>query len=401
MLKRKHALDSPKKQQSPGVTKQRIARSNVQKELMVLRMMPDIIRKLKAHQIKADQIVGFRKMFGDLWYLMVDESKRAPTEEMNPILSILLRAQQTSSNVEDSNAINNEVQLDSVKKISRRHRLNDGNRLPLRLVKLRDDMTFPQRVLKVAAILIHESLSQKINDDTHSAPKRLGSLRKTRRHQYRIHKKQLIQQSGQDSAALRSKFIQPEAIMNAMRHKRSLKYADSTDNDDVAMNLLRSMIKPTNAKENKDDDDKDGDDYNYDDDADAKKTESKDKESGKKGDKHDEPTDQKKQTQQLKREQQTKQANFMKTEDYKDYAFDTTDTDRFDEDEDLLRSFYGQKRNSAYDDYEYGSFSDLMQLAAKHTLRAQREDKYLSRLHFDDYLNDDTKDYSEEDDYEA
>lgn len=292
--------------------------------------------------------------------------------------------------------LNNEVEHDSVKKVGRRQRVNAINRLAN--LRLKDDLTPAQRLLKVAAILIRESLSRKANERTQSAHKRSGASRNTRRHHSRI-KKHLHQPGGRDLPIAEMHTTQPEAIFNEMRQKRSVKYSVSAENDEVAMNLLQSMIEPNEAKEGKDDE-FDGDDGDYNDDVDAKKTVSKDQQKGMDGKKRDEPTDQKKQTLQLKREQQAKQANFMKTEDYKDYAFDTTDTDHFDEDEDLLRSFYGQKRRAAYDDYDYGSFSDLMHLAAKHTLRAQREDKYLSRLHFDDYLNDNGNEYSDED-YDA
>lgn len=318
---------------------------------------------------------------------------------MNPILSTLLRAQHTPSIEEQSNIIGNEVKNENVKKIGQRRRLY---RLPMRLSKLRlkNDLTPAQRLLKVAAILIHESLSQKINERAQSAHRQNGGAsRKTRRHHNRIRKKQLHQPSSQYLAALDIKSAQPEVILNAMRHKRSLKYSETNEKNDVAMKLLQSTIDPNEAKEDRDDEIADDDDYNYIDDE-VEKSETKNKQKGKDGKNRDEPTDQKMQTHQLKRDQQAKQADFMKNEDYKDYAFDTTDTDQFDDGEDLLRSFYGQRRRSAFDDYEYGSFSDLMHLAAKHTLRAQREDKYLSRLHFDDYLNDEGNDDSDED-YDA
>lgn len=393
MLQRKLELDPPNEEH---------ARRNIQSELMVLQTVPAIIRKLKAHNLSPSVINVLRRRFGDLWHLIVDESERSPTEEMNPILSTLLRAQQMPlpSIEEPSTVINNEVQHDNMKKVGQRNRLN---RLPMRLNKLRlkNELTPAQRLLKVAAILIHESLSQKINERAQSTHRRSGGAsRNTRRRHNRIHKKQLQQPSSKYLAAPEMNAARPEVILNGMRHKRSLKYSESSKNDDVAMKLLQSMIDPNEAKEDRDDEIDSDDDYNYNDDE-VEKSETKNKQMNKNGKDRGEPTDQKKQTQQLKREQQAKQANFMKTEDYKDYAFDTTDTDQFDDGEDLLRSFYAQKRRSAYDDYDYGSFSDLMHLAAKHTLRAQREDKYLSRLHFDDYLNDEWNDDSGDDDYVA
>lgn len=358
-------------------------------ELMVLQKMPAIIRKLKAHKLTAFELSTLQNRFGPLWHLLVDESKRSTTEEMNPILSTLLRSKRIAFNNKNSNDINNEVMFGAVKNGGRRQRLSGSSRLAN--LRLKDNLSPDQRLLKVAAILIRETLSRTTNVGNRLTHKRNGASRKARRHYNRTQKKQPQLPSDQNEAALATKFTQPEVILNAMRPKRSLQYAVSAENDEIAMNLLKSMLETTKAKD-------DDDDYNYDDNV--EKPDSKRKQIKKDGKNRDEPTDQRKQAQQLKREQQEKQADFIKTADYKDYAFDTTDTDRFDEDEDLLRSFYGQKRRAAYDDYDYGGFSDLMHLAAKHTLRAQREDKYLSRLHFDDYLNDNRAEYSDED-YDA
>lgn len=394
MLKRKMRVDAASKQQKPAILEGRIVGKTVQKELMVLQMVPTIIRKLKAHKLSAFETSVLCNRFGDLWHLIVDEAKRSPSDEMNPILSTLLNAQKMPFDEAESNSFNNDVQSDSIKQIGRRQRSHSGIRMPFRMANLRmkENLTPAQRLLKVAAILIHESLSKKINEGTQTARRETGAPRNTRRHQNRIHKKQLHHPKRKDLIALKTKFNnQPEAILNAVRHKRSLKYIDSSKNDEVAMNLLRTMIEPNEAKE--DDVEEMDDDYNFDE-IETANTNGKGKDDDKV---NDAPTDQKKQTQQLKREQQAKQVDFIKGDDYKDYAFDTADTDHFDEDEDLLRSFYGHRRQSVYEDYDYGSFSDLIHLAAKHTLRTQREDKYLSRLHFDDYLNDDPNDYNDED----
>lgn len=104
--------------------------------------------------------------------------------------------------------------------------------------------------------------------------------------------------------------------------------------------------------------------------------------------------------------QQKRQIN---SEDYRDYAFDTTDTDQFNEDDDLLRRYYGNPIKRAAES-EYNSFSDIMRLA---TAEGDREDRFVKRLHYgndNSFLNDEVNDnesgiddenteYDEYDDY--
>lgn len=358
-------------------------------------MIPTVIRNLRAKQFNTFDIDMLRERYGyDLWHLIVDDSKRSPMKEMNPALNVILGALQTSSNTdENTDPINNAIDRDSgLGTNRRRRRMSVNNQINERLAKLRfkKDLTPADRLMKVVRILIRESLP--LGND-----RRGSASRNTRRHTRRIHKKQLHQRISPNVAAMQMQMLQmqPNVVLNSMRRKRSVSFG-SNENDAVAMNVLQSMIKSNEDKTDKDDafadDADDYDDRTYQ--KSNKNRKSKSQSKGKDGKKRTEPTDQKKQTQQLKQEQQAKQAEFMKDDDYKDYAFDTTDTDHFDEDEELLRSFYGQRRSSAFDDYgEYGSFSDLMHLAAKHTLRNQREDKYMSRLHNEDYLNDEEEEY--------
>lgn len=84
--------------------------------------------------------------------------------------------------------------------------------------------------------------------------------------------------------------------------------------------------------------------------------------------------------------QQSKAANSV---EYRDYAFDTTDTDRFNEDDDLLRRYYSHPvRRAANNDYD--SFSDIMRLVGG---EGDREDPFVKRLHYgndDSFLNDES-----------
>lgn len=65
--------------------------------------------------------------------------------------------------------------------------------------------------------------------------------------------------------------------------------------------------------------------------------------------------------------------------DYHEYAFDNAENDQFETDE-LLQRYYGRapSRQSAYTDY--GSFTDLMNVAAE----SQRENRYVKRLYYGD-----------------
>lgn len=94
-------------------------------------------------------------------------------------------------------------------------------------------------------------------------------------------------------------------------------------------------------------------------------------------------------------EQQTKASN---TEEYRDYAFDTTDSDRINENDDLLRRYYNHPvgRRSVNNDYD--SFSDIMRLVSA---QGDREDPFMKRLHYgndDSFLNDESNDDNDNND---
>lgn len=105
---------------------------------------------------------------------------------------------------------------------------------------------------------------------------------------------------------------------------------------------------------------------------------------------------QRKGNQMIRLPEQTQQSKYMQSEDYRDYAFDTTDTDQFNEDDDLLRRYYGRHpavRRAAYED---DSFSDLMHQAAA---ESDHDNRFVKRLHYgneDRVLNDDVNDEIDE-----
>lgn len=88
----------------------------------------------------------------------------------------------------------------------------------------------------------------------------------------------------------------------------------------------------------------------------------------------------------------------IKSDEYRDYAFDTTDTDQFNEDDDLLRRYYTfpVKRAITYDGF--GSFSDLMHLISA---QEDRDGQYVKRLHYGNengLLNDESNDVDNDND---
>lgn len=83
------------------------------------------------------------------------------------------------------------------------------------------------------------------------------------------------------------------------------------------------------------------------------------------------------------------QQQYFNTEDYHDYAFDTTEADQFNEEDDLLRQYYGQinhERRAIFNDYD--SFSDLMHQSADQINRNTRNEKGLYYGDNDSVLND-------------
>lgn len=91
-------------------------------------------------------------------------------------------------------------------------------------------------------------------------------------------------------------------------------------------------------------------------------------------------------------QQQKNQAKTINSEEYRDYAFDTTDTDQFNEDDDLLRRYYNHPvRRAAHNDFD--TFSDLMRLVSG---QGDREDqRFVKQLHYgndDSFLNDEAND---------
>lgn len=95
-------------------------------------------------------------------------------------------------------------------------------------------------------------------------------------------------------------------------------------------------------------------------------------------------------------------------QDYNDYAFDKTDNDQFNDDDEMLRRYYNHPavRRAVYDDFN--TFSDLMHVAAENN----HDKRFVKRLHYgqenfmndnvdDDFSNEYDNNKSFDDDYES
>lgn len=92
--------------------------------------------------------------------------------------------------------------------------------------------------------------------------------------------------------------------------------------------------------------------------------------------------------QQIKRS--TPNTKFMKH--HQNYAFDTTDSDHFNDDDDLLQQYYGHAavKRSPYDNHR--SFTDIMRVSA---IETEHDNQFMKQLHYgdsDSFLNDGAED---------
>lgn len=93
--------------------------------------------------------------------------------------------------------------------------------------------------------------------------------------------------------------------------------------------------------------------------------------------------------------EQKKQLQFINSAGNKDYAFDTTDTDHFKDDDDLLSQYYHKSRSTAFSDYD--TINHLMQ--SSNDLYGHNEN-YVKRLHYGDaerFLNDENNGHVDDD----
>ncbi|XP_055325294.1 protein PFC0760c-like [Sitodiplosis mosellana] len=108
-------------------------------------------------------------------------------------------------------------------------------------------------------------------------------------------------------------------------------------------------------------------------------------------------------------QEQQKQLKFINSEDYRDYAFDTTDNEVINEDDDFLQQYYGTKMTRDVDNThntansnDFTSFTDIL-----HSSANERDDRFTRKLHYgenqdnipnDKYDGGDNEDVDDNDD---
>lgn len=289
----------------------------------MVQLIPVIIRQLQRGRIPVNVQATLRKVFGTLWKLIVDEAlrrrhknaakdmKSAFPTPMNPVLRSIIRAQR------DYRPITNDIYHNTVAQLQRKAnaaialKLNEQWKQPSEL---------PQRILKVAAMLIQQSLQHE-NAGQQQKPSTVNI--------------EEVQEAEPFGAILHLAF--PGNIDGAkMRHKRVRRNVlhDLSDINEEQRNALQALIGNDN-------------DENYD--EDDLPIENGIAVSGDDGDA-------------ISRQSKA---------DYADYAFDVTAVG--DDGDEMLRQMYGAPD---YNDYD-GSISELFNLAASHNLRKQRNSDYL------------------------
>lgn len=301
----------------------------------MVQLIPVIIRQLQRGRVPDTVQATLRKVFGNLWKLIVDEAlrrrqknaakdmKSAFMTPMNPVLRSIIRSQREYRPVTNDIYHNTVAQLQRNANAAIAFKLNGQYKRPAEL---------SQRILKVAAMLIQQSLQQG------------NAVQQEYTSTDDIKELQEVEPFG---AFLHLEF--PENIDNAKtRHKRVKRNVlnDLSDFNEDQRVALQALIG-------------DDDNENYDDD-DAEIGNS----FGVSGDDGDAVS---------------RQANA----DYTDYAFDVTAVG--DDGDQMLRQMYGAPD---YNDYG-GSISELFNLAARHSLRKQRNSDYLKANNemFKDFVN--------------
>lgn len=280
----------------------------------MVQLIPVIIRQLQRGRVPVKVQANLRKVFGNLWKLIVDEAlrrrqknaaknmKSAFLAPMNPVLRSIIRAQR------DYRPVTNDIYHNTVAQLHRNaiaFKLNGQYNQPSEL---------SQRILKVAAMLIQQSLQQNnagqrqkpATDYTQEVQEPFGAV---------LH---LAFPDNIDSAKTRHKRVKRN-VLN-----------DLGDINDDQRTALQALIG-------------DDDEENYDD------LEIANKVSGDDG----------------------VAASRQSNADYADYAFDVTAVG--DDGDELLRQMYGAPE---YNDYD-GNISELFNLAASHSWRKQRNSDYL------------------------
>lgn len=301
-------------------------------ELEIIQLIPLIIDQIKLNRISKPEYQILRHVFGSLFHLIVEESHRRSNEPMNPVLKSLLSAQKYRVQ-----RFTNDIHKNTMDTIMQKYDIDDNDKIAMKLaMHINRKLSPSQRILTAAALLIHEN-ARKIQD------RRLEPMNNEKTPTSSNKRVGQLPPKHSEKALLSLELLQANG---SKRSKRSAVF-DSLSNEQ--MKVLQELM---------DIEEKEYSDEYYDQLAD----------NSKRNDEVDDAT-------------------------YQDYAFDVTAINAADDDDEFLRSMYGNRQSNDYS--EYGTISELLQLAAKHNLRKHRNSDYLKvsrdeigSVSIDDYYDD-------------
>lgn len=282
---------------------------------------------MKLNRITKHEYQLLRHVFGSLFQLIVEETHRRPNEQMNPVLKSLFSAQKYRSHRFD-----NDIHRNTMDTIMQKYDINDNDKLAMKLaMRINRKLSPSQRILTAAALLIHENSMKNSKSLTLATGSSDGEeMRKVQN---------VIRPENSEKALLSLELLK---VNESKRQKRNAIVDIVDDGDDSEqMKRLQNLI---------DNDDKEYSDEFYDQLIETQNSNNQNNNDNDGGN------------------------SDYGDSTYQDYAFDITATQNNDDD-DLLRKMYGKSSNNDYD--EYGTISELLQLAAKHSLRKQRNSDYL------------------------
>lgn len=126
-------------------------------ELEVIQLIPVIIEQLRKGYVSESEQEALEKVFGDLWPLLVVESKRIEGEEMNSLLKTIIQSEEVRLAKRDiTRQIGNDIYKNSIRRVYRGG--NEKSSKPY--ISLDDDrkpLSPSERLLKMVAVIVHKA----------------------------------------------------------------------------------------------------------------------------------------------------------------------------------------------------------------------------------------------------
>lgn len=121
-------------------------------ELELLQLIPATIKQLRHDLLSAEERRSLHNIFGEMWTLMVEDSRRKRSEPRDAVLSVLLNSREVRLGKKDINQkFQNDIEGNSVQKV---YKPADA-----KTVQLSDDLTVEpsQRILRMVAAIVQKA----------------------------------------------------------------------------------------------------------------------------------------------------------------------------------------------------------------------------------------------------